>query len=120
MSDEQMRPDVEPVEVRAPRGARVMEIVWSDGETSQYPHSILRGFCPCAHCQGHQGPILWAGDAEGSGLEVQAIESVGNYALRIAWADGHSTGIYTWVHLRTLAQLAERPIDEVRRARMGR
>jgi DUF971 family protein len=120
MSDEKGRTNFEPIEVRAPQDARVMEIEWSDGVTTFHPHVILRGFCPCAHCQGHQGPILWAGDAEGKAVEIQSLEQIGNYAMRIAWADGHSTGIYTWIHLRTLGALAERSIEDVRRARMGR
>lgn len=112
--------DVGPVELRAPEGARVMEIVWSDGATSRHPHAILRGFCPCAHCQGHQGPIRWAGDFEGRSLEIASIEEVGSYAVRIGWADGHATGIYTWAHLRLLGPLADVPLDDARAARFGR
>jgi DUF971 family protein len=111
------------IELRAPRGATVMEIDWSDGTTARYPHALLRGFCPCAHCQGHQGPIQWAGgqwESDPSATELADIEEMGNYALRLAWADGHSTGLYTFVHLRQLATIAERPIDEAKRARFSR
>ena len=31
----------------------------------------------------------------------------GNYALKIDWADGHNTGIYTWEHLQRLASDAQ-------------
>jgi DUF971 family protein len=31
------------------------------------------------------------------------LEPAGNYALRIVWSDGHSTGIYTWDRLYDLA-----------------
>ena len=31
-----------------------------------------------------------------------AIDPVGRYALRFRWSDGHSTGIYTFEHLREL------------------
>jgi DUF971 family protein len=27
------------------------------------------------------------------------MQLVGNYAVRIHWSDGHSTGLYTWDHL---------------------
>jgi ATP-binding protein involved in chromosome partitioning len=30
------------------------------------------------------------------------IEVVGNYALAFYWSDGHSTGIYSYEHLRKL------------------
>ncbi len=120
MSSEPSVSGLEPVEMRAPSGARVMEIEWSDGVTTRHPHVVLRGFCPCAHCQGHQGPILWAGDFEGSALEMTSLEQVGNYAVRMAWGDAHSTGIYTWQHLRALGALGDMPIEEARRARFGR
>jgi DUF971 family protein len=31
-----------------------------------------------------------------------SIDSVGRYAIRFHWSDGHSTGIYTFEHLREL------------------
>ncbi len=88
-----------PVEMRAPRGARVMEIDWADGHTGIYPHELLRGYCPCAHCQGHEGPIRFL---EGGDLELQDIQQVGNYAVRLVWGDGHQTGIYSYRFLREL------------------
>lgn len=118
MSDDES--GAEPVEVRAPAGARVMEIAWSDGATTRHHHAVLRGFCPCAHCQGHQGPIVWAGDFEDPALELASIEEVGSYALRLGWGDGHSTGIYTWRHLRALGALSDRPLEDAKTARFGR
>ncbi len=93
-----------PVELRAPRGARLMEIDWEDGHTSLLPHDLLRGFCPCAHCQGHSGPVRYRPSSaeDPKRLELGAIEEVGSYALRLAWADGHATGIYTFKFLRAL------------------
>lgn len=104
----------EPVEVRAPEGARRMEIEWDDGVTTAYHHEILRGFCPCAHCQGHHGPVRWVEDAENRDLSLASIEPVGNYALSLAWGDGHSTGIYTFRFLRQLGAIGEAPVAEVK------
>ena len=94
-----------PVEIRAPRSARVMEIDWDDGLRGRVSHRILRGFCPCAECQGHEGPIGFV-ETEGAGLDLVSIEEVGQYALSLAWADGHRTGIYSFEHLRRLCELA--------------
>ena len=91
----------EPVEIRAPAGARTVEIDWADGTTVVYPHRVLRGFCPCAACQGHQGPVTFRDGAYD--LELTAIEEVGSYAVRLTWGDGHSTGIYSFAFLRALA-----------------
>ena len=117
----ELDPTPEPRELRAPRGAKVMEIDWADGTTSRYPHLVLRALCPCAHCQGHQGPIQWV-DAEWDdrALEIGEIEEVGSYAIRMAWGDGHSTGIYSYRYLKQLGAIAERPIEDLRRARFGR
>jgi len=90
---------VQPVEVRAPRGARSMEIEFADGHVGVYPHELLRGFCPCAACQGHEGPIEFV---EGGDLELRDLGEVGNYALRLTWGDGHSTGLYAFEYLRRL------------------
>lgn len=109
-----------PVELRAPEGARLMEIDWSDGTTTSHPHLLLRGFCPCAHCQGHHGPLVWVEGAEHASLELASIEEVGNYAIQLAWGDGHATGIYSFRFLRELGALADLPLDEAKRHRFGR
>ncbi len=112
-----------PVEVRAPRGARVMELVWSDGEITRHPHEVLRGFCPCAHCQGHQGPLEWRGvpsEQRERALELVEIEEMGQYALRLGWGDGHATGIYTFTFLAELGPWAERSEAELATARFSR
>jgi DUF971 family protein len=93
-----------PVELRAPRGARTLEIDFADGHHAVYPHEILRGYCPCAVCQGHQGPIRYV---PGGNLELKDLAEVGDYALQLTWADGHATGIYTFVFLRELCGCAE-------------
>jgi DUF971 family protein len=110
----------EPVELRAPKGARLMEIDWSDGTTSSFRHVILRGFCPCAHCQGHHGPIVWVDGAERANLELTSIEAVGNYAVQLGWADGHSTGIFSFRYLRELAGLADVELEAAKAERFGR
>ncbi|MGE0784505.1 MAG: gamma-butyrobetaine hydroxylase-like domain-containing protein [Sandaracinaceae bacterium] len=103
----------EPVELRAPVGARRLEIDWADGTTDGYRHVILRGFCPCAHCQGHHGPVRWVEGAPAADLTLDAIEPVGNYALTLRWGDGHATGIYTFRFLKALAEVGELHEDAV-------
>lgn len=79
-----------------------MEIDWADGYRGRIPHALLRGFCPCAECQGHDGPIRYV---EGGSLELASIEEVGQYAVQLVWADGHHTGIYSFRHLRRLCEM---------------
>jgi DUF971 family protein len=93
-----------PSQVRAPHGARRLEIVWGDGKRVAYPHEILRGFCPWATCQGHSGSIRFVAGGE---LELKNLEQVGNYALGLSWADNHNSGIYSFRYLRALGELLE-------------
>lgn len=90
-----------PTGVKAPHGARIMEISWADGHQSVIPHEILRGYCPCAQCQGHGGTITFV---PGGDLELRDIEQVGNYALKLTWGDRHDAGLYTYRYLRALCQ----------------
>ena len=104
-----------PRAIRAPHGAFAMEIDWADGVTTRLEHWILRGFCPCAACQGHEGPIHFVDVAErgAAALELRDVRRAGNYALALGWGDGHDAGIYTFRYLRRLAALTDRPREEV-------
>lgn len=93
-----------PTGVKAPHGARVLEVTWADGHKCAYPHEILRGYCPCAGCQGHSGTLRFQA---GGNLELRGIEQVGNYALQFQWGDGHGSGIYSFRYLRALGDLLE-------------
>jgi len=99
--------DPVPTELRAPRGADHLEIEWDDGKTTRISHRLLRGFCPCARCQGHQGSVKFV---DGDSSELVEIEEVGDYALRLVFPDC-TTGIYAFPYLRRLAELDESSIE---------
>jgi DUF971 family protein len=40
-------------------------------------------------------------------LKMMSVEPVGNYAIRIVWSDGHSTGIYSFEHFRRICPCEE-------------
>lgn len=96
-----MKPEHTPTSIKAPHGATTTEIAWGDGVRCVYPNAILRGYCPCAHCQGHGGTIEFI---PGGNSDLREIEPVGFYALKLVWGDGHETGLYTFEYLRKLAQ----------------
>ena len=104
-------PGITPIEVRAPRGGSVLEIDFEDGHRASYPHEILRGYCPCAVCQGHQGPIRFLA---GGDQTLVDLAEVGDYAMRFTWGDGHATGIYTFAFLRDLCSCADCGCDAKR------
>lgn len=103
MSDDELR--FEPVEFRAPKGSQQVEIVWADGKVTRYENDVLRGFCPSALWQGHQGPLRYIPGGE---TELLDIEEVGSYGVKISWPD-NNTGIYTYRFLRRLGELEGDP-----------
>jgi DUF971 family protein len=40
-------------------------------------------------------------------LKMNSVEEVGQYAVRINWNDGHTTGIYSFDHLRRICPCAD-------------
>ena len=107
--------EARPVEIRAPHDGSEVEILWDDGNSTRYSYRLLRGYCPCANCQGHHGTLRFV---DGDSSTLSDIEEVGDYALRFVWPDC-STGIYTFPHLQLLATLDEATLkvaDPLRRA----
>jgi len=82
---------------------------FSEGEELYLPLDLLRRACPCAACQGEPdalGRVLRPVQQIGPrGFELLRFEAVGGYALQLFWADGHSTGIYSYDYLHRLALL---------------
>ncbi len=92
-----------PVEVRKITDERQVCIAWDDGHLSQYPFAYLRGWCPCAGCQGHGNEPRYV---HAQNTDLLKISVVGNYALSFIWGDGHDTGIYSYRWLRQLCACA--------------
>jgi DUF971 family protein len=106
------------VKVHIKTGAGV-DITWADGHASHYDFAYLREECPCATCNDERGKKeAFAAAAPGSNAfpalpmfkpkpSAQAATVVGNYAVQISFTDGHSTGIYSYEHLRAICPCAE-------------
>jgi DUF971 family protein len=102
-----------PTDIKAKSKSAVLEITWNDGEICVYPYDLLRNACPCAQCRGghenmHPEPqdevmLIPLMDAKASRLEM--VTPVGNYAINLAWEDGHTYGIYNWRFLKSLCAM---------------
>jgi DUF971 family protein len=92
-----------PTEIRVRRQERSLEIDFDDGATLAIPAELLRVESPSAEVQGH-GPTQKITVAGKRHVGIEAIEPVGNYAVRIVFDDGHDTGIYTWAYLYRLGR----------------
>ena len=84
-------------------GEDKLRIVWTDGHDSRYSFELLRNNCPCALCVDE-----WTGKRKHlmlllpPGFRALDVKPVGNYAVKIAWSDGHDSGIYSFSTLREL------------------
>ncbi len=80
-----------------------LEILWAEGGTQVIPARDLRIACPCAACRDEMtGARLLDPETIPLAVAPTRIWSVGNYALGIAFSDGHGSGIYTFKALRRM------------------
>ena len=87
-----------------------LKIVWADGHTSPYALDYLRSNCPCATCRvAAEAPAQPPSPFPlyKPAPRLNNAETVGRYALRLLWADGHSTGIYSFDYLREICPCPE-------------
>ena len=88
--------------------SRGLDVHWDDGTMMHYPLALLRRMSPSADAREirqrlEDDPlaVIPPGPAPGA-LAATDAELVGNYAIRIHFNDGHSTGIFSWRYLRRL------------------
>ncbi len=91
-----------PAELRLNPEKTALRVVFNDGVSELLSAELLRVTSPSAEVQGHSPSErkLVPGKRE---VSIREIAPVGNYAVRLVFSDGHSTGIYTWVYLYDLA-----------------
>lgn len=85
-----------------------LALAWADGVEHFLPLEMLRRACPCAACQGEpdaMGRVVKPPTSYGEkSFEMVNLETVGGYALRPYWADGHQTGMFSYEYLRQLGE----------------
>lgn len=92
-----------PTAITLHQSSRVLEIAFDDGKTFRLPYEFLRVHSPSAEVRGH-GPgqeVLQVGKRD---VAIKTVESVGHYALRPSFSDGHDTGIFSWDYLYDLGE----------------
>jgi prepilin-type processing-associated H-X9-DG protein len=106
------------VKIHVSNGAGV-DVVWADGHASHYEFAYLREECPCATCNDAREKKASLGELASSlqsspalpmfkpKARARAATQVGSYAIQISFTDGHSTGIYSYDHLRNICPCAE-------------
>lgn len=112
-----------PFALKLKRKSRELEVVWGDGVTHQLACEYLRVYSPSAEVRGHGigEPMLIGGKRQ---VNVARVDPVGRYAVRLAFDDGHDSGIYTWDLLYELGtgqkQFWARYMERLQEHRMSR
>ncbi len=90
-----------PKELRVSKDRRTLTVTYHDHAPFDLAAELLRVASPSAEVQGHS-PEQRVTVPGKRNVTIAKIEPVGNYAVRIVFDDGHSTGIFTWNYLHRL------------------
>jgi ATP-binding protein involved in chromosome partitioning len=82
-------------------GGGELAVVFEGARPFTLAAEMLRVMSPSAEVQGHS-PEQRVTVARKRNVKIRDLQPVGNYAVRIVFDDGHSTGLYTWSYLQTL------------------
>lgn len=95
-----------PTGITLHRKSRELEIAFDNGRIFHLPCEFLRVHSPSAEVRGHGAgqETLQTGKRE---VDIDEIEPVGNYAVKLIFSDGHHTGIYSWDYLYDLGARQE-------------
>ena len=81
-----------------------IRVQWPDGSEDLLVNRDVRAACQCAACiEEYTGQQILDSETIASDIQATSIDTLGNYAVCIAWDDGHSSGIFTWGRLKEIA-----------------
>ena len=116
-------PKAWPTELRLHKDRKTLSVSFDSGERYDLSAEYLRVKSPSAEVQGHT-PEERKTQAGKINVMILEVIPVGNYAVRLAFDDMHSTGIYDWDYLRELgvnhARYWQDYLDELAAKNMSR
>ena len=85
-----------------------LAIIWEDGQEGYISSEALSANSPSASVSGERDIFgtQYGGESQKSysGVTIDSWTSIGNYAIRFQFSDGHNTGIYGYDMLRRLGE----------------
>ena len=87
--------EIWPEEIRVAKSKEYLDVLFDNGARFRLHAELLRVESPSAEVQGH-GVGQKITPAGKQNILISSVESVGNYAIRIGFSDGHNTGIFSW------------------------
>lgn len=92
-----------PVNIKLHKLSRILELEFDDGAHFNLDCEYLRVHSPSADVKGH-GPGQGTLQIGKENVNIDNIEPVGNYAIKLQFDDGHNTGLYSWQYLYELGR----------------
>jgi DUF971 family protein len=92
-----------PTELRVTDQGRRLRVAYEDGATFDLAAEYLRVESPSAEVQGH-APAERKIVPGKRDVRIVAATPVGNYAVKLAFDDGHDSGLFTWTYLYRLGR----------------
>ena len=92
---------MKPTEISLHKLSRILELGFEDGSSFKLPVEYLRVYSPSAEVQGHSPgqEVLQIGKED---VNIDRIEPIGHYAIKLVFDDNHDSGIYSWDYLYEL------------------
>ena len=91
-----------PSHIKLHKKSQTLELVFND-QPYILSSEFLRVLSPSAEVRGH-GKGQETLQVGKKFVAINHIETVGNYAIKLTFSDGHDTGIYSWDYLLQLGQ----------------
>ena len=91
-----------PLEIKLHQSSKLLEIKFNNLTECMLSCEFLRVYSPSAEVRGH-GPGQETLQIHKENVDIENIEPIGQYAIKLTFSDGHNTGIYSWDYLYELA-----------------
>lgn len=89
-----------PSNITLHRASRTLQLDYPDGRHYALPCEYLRVHAPSADVSGLTPKLVVYKES----VNIERLEPVGAYALRIWFDDGHKSGVYAWAYLQELGE----------------
>lgn len=93
----------EPPKLELASDKSYLKVSFASGAGYDLSAEMLRVMSPSAEVQGHS-PSQRVTVARKRNVKIKELRPVGNYAVRIAFDDGHDTGLFSWTYLEELGR----------------
>ena len=90
-----------PTNIVVHQQSKVLELTYENGNVYRLPFEFLRVLSPSAEVRGH-GPGQETLQTGKRNVSILSIDTVGHYAIKPTFTDGHDSGLFSWDYLHEL------------------